>query len=671
MKTPSSKLQTPEKLPTSNTKLSLRRSVPLWVLGAWCFSGVWGLVLGASITPWPSDPKLNNPWPAEWEREYQQRVQQVLDVWKTKKPGGTTYGESEKALYPAAMFAFLNGQTNAALKSLQEEDNQAKSDHAHTLGIDFYWSFTLKGQVRKYFYFGRWLAPAYRQRMFDAAKIWSEQDPLRREHPRYGKGDPTKGAWGPDNKGSWVDVRNTDNLRAMRDTSLYLFAEETGNEATRLLCKRQITEYVQTLHHIGMSEWDSPNYHNHGLSTYLNLYDFARDPEVKALAKAALDWFCAVAALKYRHGALGGPNARDYGGHVVFEQGASHVLWLYFGGTPQPSPDPERDLVHHLTSSYRPPRAVVELARKNFPRPVELLATHPPYKNWKPGVATAPEFFETQFLGETFQLGTCTSSSTGGLWNINAFTLVADNARRGADFFYANTENATGHAWKRPGDQVAQFRNLALWLRPAQPARPFQFQLPRTAQTEFTDGVWFVRLEKTWLAVRPIALTEPKEKPWADFAEPPKGNEQEPKLPRGADTERIFAATTTGEGYAGFALEVGEAPRASFDDFKRAILVKSRLDLAQLQQGTVTFTGGDGAKLKLTHHAKNELPVVERNGEPVDWSQWRTCYSSGSVGIAPIQQAWLGGELRVNAGGWHFTSRVGTNGQARFTEKSP
>ena len=65
--------------------------------------------------PWPADAKLNNPWPAEWEREYEQRARHVLDVWKTKKPGGTTYGESEKAL-----------------KSLQEEDHPAKSDHAHT-----------------------------------------------------------------------------------------------------------------------------------------------------------------------------------------------------------------------------------------------------------------------------------------------------------------------------------------------------------------------------------------------------------------------------------------------------------------------------------------------------------------------------------------------------------
>lgn len=609
------------------------------------------------------------PWPAEWEREYQQRVRHVLDVWKTKKHGGTTFGESEKALYPSAMFLLLNGRTNEALKSLQEEDNQAKVDHAHTLGIDFYWCFTLKGQVRKYFYFGHALDPTYRQRMFDAAKIWTEQDPLRREHPRHGRGDPTKGAWGPENKGSWVDVRNTDNLRAMRDVAVYLFAEETGNEPTRQLYKRKLAEYVQTLHHVGMSEWDSPNYHNHGLSTYINLHDFARDPEMKALAKAALDWMFAVAALKYRHGGMGGPNSRDYGGHAVFEQGASHVLWLYFGGTPQPSPDPERDLVHHITSGYRPPRAVVELARKNFAKPVELLATHPPYKNWKPGDTTAPEFFETQFIGETFQLGTCTSSSTGGLWNINAFTLVADNSRRGVDFFYANTESATGHSWKRPGDQVAQFRNAALWLRPAKTAKEFHFQLPRTAKTEFTDGVWFVALEKTWLALRPIALTEPKEKPWAELAAPPKGNEPA-KLPRGADTERIFTATTTGDSYAGFALEVGEAPRGSFDEFKRAVLAKSRVDVAQLKDGAVSLTASDGARLKLTHHAKNELPIVERNGEPVDWSKWRTCYSAGSVGTAPIHQSWLGGELRVSAGGWAFVSRVAADGKAMFTEKS-
>jgi len=636
--------------------------------------GLAGLVLPLSAAdlprPWPVPEALRNPWPAEWEEAYQERARQVLAAWRDRKAGGTTFGESEKAMYPAAMLAFLNGRTNEALKALQEEDNQARIDHAHTLGIDLYWCFTLKGQVRKYFYFGPHLDPAYRARMTEAARLWTAQDPLRREHPAHGKGDPAKGVWGPENKGSWVDVRNTDNLRAMRDTSVYLFAEETGNEATRRLYRQRLAEYVQTLHHIGMSEWDSPNYHNHALATYLNLYDFARDPEVKALAKAALDWLCAAAALKYRHGAISGPNSRDYGGHRVFDPGASHALWLYFGDTPRPSPDPERDLVHHLTSSYRPPRAVVELARKRLAAPVELLATHPPYRNWKPGEPSEPEFFETQFLGRTFQLGTCTSVSTGGLWNINAFTLTADNAARGADVVYVNTDTALGHSWKRPGDQIAQYRQLALWLRPARPARSFHFQLPQTARTEVRGGVWFVQLERTWLAVRPIGLGPFRALPWTELAEPPRGKETEPRRPREAATETIWAADTTGSGYAGFALEVGEAPEASYADFRDAVLRRGRLELGGLDRGVARLTGSGGATLELRHNATSERPGVVRDGVEVDWAAWRAPYGPGSVGEPPLRQAWLDGELQVTAGGWEFRSRVGSDGRATFSERT-
>jgi hypothetical protein len=215
---------------------------------------------------------------------------------------------------------------------------------------------------------------------------------------------------------------------------------------------------------------------------------------------------------------------------------------------------------------------------------------------------------------------------------------------------------------------VAQFRHLALWLRPAAPAREFHFQLPQSARTEFTGGVWFVQFDKTWLALRPIGLGEPKEKPWQTLAEPAKGNDKEARLPRAAETERVFVAAGPGADYVGFALEVGESARGSFVDFQRAALSKSRLDLGRLREGSVFFTGSDGATLKLTHNGKHELPAIERNGAPVDWAKWRFCYSRGSVGEPPVQQDWLSGELRVHAGGWHFTSRVGVDGRAGFAE---
>ncbi|HEY9650175.1 MAG TPA: hypothetical protein V6C95_05895, partial [Coleofasciculaceae cyanobacterium] len=148
--------------------------------------------------------ELNNSWTPELEQEFQQRAKQTIQYFAGKEYGNTR-GENEKRSYPYAMFNFLAGNRKKAIAFLEPEDAQA-SDNAHTEGIDYYYSFTLKGQIRKYFYFGKYLDPAYKQRMFDGAKKWTAQDPLHRPHPIYGKGQEGEG-WGPDVRGGWVDGR--------------------------------------------------------------------------------------------------------------------------------------------------------------------------------------------------------------------------------------------------------------------------------------------------------------------------------------------------------------------------------------------------------------------------------------------------------------------------------
>ncbi|MFM7717323.1 MAG: hypothetical protein ACKO7A_32840, partial [Microcystis sp.] len=107
------------------------------------------------------------------------------------------------------------------------------------------------------------------------------------------------------------------------ETSVYLMAEETGNEATRQLYKSKIKRYVSALYNIGMGEWDSEVYHGHTFAPYLNLYDFAQDTEVKQWAKMALDWLSMAASVKYYRGGWGGPVKRDYGdGHGVMRSHA-------------------------------------------------------------------------------------------------------------------------------------------------------------------------------------------------------------------------------------------------------------------------------------------------------------------------------------------------------------
>ena len=418
----------------------------------------------------------------------------------------TNYGsiayEYEKNSYPLALADVWaqNSQAEAALIFLQQEDPEA----AETLGIDFYSSFVLKGQMRKYFEFGDLLEPAYRDRMYAAMDWLTRTDPLSRT------ANPPRRFWrdAQDDCTTLVDCRNTDNLRAMRETSVYLMAEETGNEATQQLYRSYLERYVSTLLDIGMGEWDSPTYHGHTTAAYLNLYDFAQDPEVKELARSGLDWLFFSAALKYWRGTWTAP-AKRLGG-----EDAARFFWLYFGEALPPD-TVEKDWIHALATDYQPPDAVLRLARREFPKPLEIRRTHPHYENWKPE-QYGPAFYETLYFGHTFQLGSL-AQGTGGDWQGLGLHVM-----QGAE---TDTLTVTGGG----AHHIAHYRNLIIWLGETAPTITFP-----EGPVETVQGVTFVETEQTWLALRPLAQ--------------------------------------------GFVLEVGEFPtHGTFDQFKTGVLARSRL----------------------------------------------------------------------------------------------
>ena len=589
----------------------------------------------------PIEPKYRNLWTAELEAEFQQRARFAIEYY-AGKPYGITFGDREKQSYPRAMLDFLAGNREQAIAFLQSEDEEAER-HQHTEGIDLYYSFTLKGQIRKYFLFGKYLDPTYKERMFRAAKKWTERDPLTRPHPIHGEGDRSLEGWDISKMGNWVDDRNTDNLRAMRDISVYLMAEETGNEEIRQLYKQQIRRYVWALYHIGMGEWDSPIYHGHTFAPYLNLYDFAKDPEMKALAKAALDWLSATAAVKYYRGGWAGPNKRDRSNaSVVYGSGAASLFWLYFGDVPHLNPKPERDSLHVITSSYRPPQAVVALARKQFPKPLELFAAKPAYENWKKGGEDAPRYWETTFFGHHYQMGSIVAGFPDG--DVAPFKVTATNSDRGVDFFLANSGGKWAQSGKRSGDSIAQFRNLLIWLRPANNA-PFFFQIPKTANAEIEGGIWFFQLERTWLALRPIGLTNYTEVTVEDR-----------RYERAYGEEMTLKAESDGDRYVGFALEVGEPEtHGNYTQFKQNVKRKNKLNVRELTTGKVELKGILGNTLSLTHPENDRRPIVRRNGEIYNWLNHFELYRSLPEGV-PISLGWKQGRLRVEAGDRTFTT---------------
>jgi hypothetical protein len=359
------------------------------------------------------------------------------------------------------MAAVLEGsRRNEAIAFLQHDDPEAAN------GIDLYSAFVLKVQIRKYFAFGNYLSPQYKVKMRQAF------EELIRVDPRTVKANPPRKFWenSQDDCNTIIDCRNTENLRAMRETSIYLIAEEMHNEAVKRIYKKRLADRVNAISSVGQAEWDSPTYQGHFAATYLNLYDFAKDPEVKNIAQQALNCIFAAAALKYWHGYWNAPSKRNYG------DGAQRFFWWYFKDAEDPTV-PEADWIHALTSSYRPPAWIVAIAQKNFKRPVEVKTSKADYQQQK------ARYFETLYFGRTFQLGSL-ANGTAGDWE--GFSLLMD---------YGEKLEA-----KADGQQaIAQYGNSAIWLGES----IYRFRLPKNCvshQQQFMD------CGSTWIYLNPVHL---------------------------------------------------------------------------------------------------------------------------------------------------------------------
>ena len=228
----------------------------------------------------------------------------------------------------------------------------------------------------------------------------------------------------------------TENHVAMSRTSGYLFAEEAmqypdlaekAAEWQRLL-KPWILQWARHCYAVGTGEWDSGVYTAYNLIGWLNLYDFARDPEVKAAARAVVDYYAANMALKYTDGFHGGAESR---GSTRYDQAprtaTEYFDWLWFGEADQ-STGKEFfkgaeyiQAVHAASSSYRPPAAVVALARKqrgSVVMPAEYRLSKPDYLMLEAGRIGE----ETFCIDHSYTAGTA-QTRVGG-WSNASYGLI-------------------------------------------------------------------------------------------------------------------------------------------------------------------------------------------------------------------------------------------------------
>ena len=619
------------------------------------------------IVPKPLEARFKNAISPADEKSFQQRVRAILEAQsQLKVPAGNTYFENEKRTYGYLMAQILASKEQA-IRDIQFEDAQAKEWHRETAGIDFFAAFTIKHQTRKYFYFGDLLDPDYRDRMLQGAKSWTAEDPLKRPHYAF-KGPG--GGWGPNEKNSWVDVRSTENLYLMRVSAVYLFAEAAGNKAVAAKYKDEIKRYTVALYRVGMGEWDSENYHGHSLAPLCNLYDFSQDEEVRLLAKASLDWMFTAGAVKYYRGAFNGPTKRDYNHPQPFGGSAANMLSVHFGDCPPKEKDWESDEVHLITSNYRPPAAVLHLARKNFAKPVELFASKPPYSATTSGNSKAqPEYAETQYFGHSFQMGSLPTGTSEDGGDVNGFKLVMFDGPHGAialqgvpgpDPKYCGSPKYEKGKVAGP-NRVGQYGNIAIWLVQNGQA-PWSWVVPKTVKASTKDEVTFLEAERTWIALRPlgtsrIEINEPLTKTVADG--------DKPAFP----AHQVLTATGNSTEYCGVAIEVGEKQsHGSFVEFQKQVLA-AEVDVSHLADGVVQYKAADRDKkwLGVNWGDRTRGLGVWRNGKRHDWeTHAKLLYGSEESAAGIIYSPWGAGQLTVNAGGESFTCSVSEDGKVSF-----
>lgn len=618
----------------------------------------------------PVEAALTNPWPADWEAEFQNRARQIIKAQaELKVAAGNTYFENEKRTYGYLMAQALGPRGMDAIRDLQVEDAQREEWHRETMGIDFYAAFTIKHQIRKYFYFGKLLEPEYRQRMFDGGKAWTAKDPLRRPHYAFRERGP---GWGPEVMNSWVDVRSTDNLWLMRTTSVYLMAEETGNEDTRQLYAGHLRNYTRTLYRAGLGEWDSENYHGHSIPPWLNLYDFAKDPEIKALAKAALDWMFASGAVKYFRGGFNGPSKRDYNHVQPFGGSAPTMLWVMFGGHPAQPEHWESDEVHIITSSYRAPAAVVRLARKEFGKPLTLFASKPPYTTTTSFAGNAtPEFLETQHFGHHYQIGSLASGTSAGKTDTNGFKILIHDETHGAlalqavpgpdPLFVGSPQYQEGKVSAE--NRVAQDGPLALWLV-KDGTSPWVWVVPDSMKISHSDEVTFLKGDRAWVAVRPIQTTPLIENDELTHTI----REGKRRFPG----HKVLSAVGRGGAFCGLAVETGEAEsHGTFANFREAVL-EAEVDESRLTDGAVIYKSPSGRHLGIHWQDDPHNLGVWRNGARHDFKEHADyLYRPADSGYAPIYSRRGSATLYIEAGREAFACNVGDDGRVRFSEGKP
>ena len=173
-------------------------------------------------------------------------------------------------------------------------------------------------------------------------------------------------------------AEGTENHISMSRTSGYLFAQavlESDDTALypqarkqQVLMRDWILSWADRATRMGTGEWNSSIYGVYNLLGWLNLYDYAKDPEIHRAAASVVDYYTAEFALHFSYGVAGGSEMRGNGAGLTGHTASSYWCWYWFGNRGY-WPDFDRSgeyiqTIHAALSTYLPSAAIQDLAAK-------------------------------------------------------------------------------------------------------------------------------------------------------------------------------------------------------------------------------------------------------------------------------------------------------------------
>ena len=363
---------------------------------------------------------------------------------------------------------------------------------------------------------------------------------------------------------------------------------------------------------IGQGEFHSSIYYGYSIGGLLNLYDFAKTPELKQLAKATLDWYAVNTALRLSWGTSGGAESRGFD-RKTWDKSLSALAWVWWGDDPQIakaiSRSPARVAIFAALSDYRPPPQLRKLARKEVPLPFSLTASHPGYYSYH----QSNIFQETFYVTQDYSLGTLLNPQRSYTkeGTINAqyttYKLVIrdpqgiDNGvvRLGGSYFSPISKGSS------PGDQFLQEKGAVIYqlrlnARDQRAGVPnsSQLVLPSISGEPQRYGDWYIwKIENTWLCARP----------WGEKIISIKG--------LGKKNEDYQALVAKGKDTAWITEAARVADYENLPELKKALDKTEIDDSSWTDLGKLTYKSLQGDRLSLTYNQQGGIGKGEINGK--------------------------------------------------------